>query len=399
MNGTQSHDRGVSIADRIEAVSPSRYGMLRAWKEGKICSLQLLWRGKPPLAPYPAAKLGDVVHLMLDRHPAGAGEAEAKLAWDEALAHTESKLSNDWVTRGLLPLSRTVRRYSLKRILSIRSVLQSVSISKFAGTRGGQSSTLREEDLQSADGLLKGRADLIEQRDGKWVLVDYKSGEVHEDDEESGRERVKDEYAMQLRLYANLIREAKGIIIHQAFLRTLDGCEHEVDVDEASVSGAGAEARSLLSEFNNEVRRHGNPIDLAKPMAASWERGLFGCAGCLFRPLCPAYLGSKKVCHPDERWPKDAWGKVTAMERIDGTVMIQIRNENRLVGPDGDAPDPVVNVKLNDSTSRHPGLSEIEIGGSAQVFDFLVPRLRVDGVEGPRTCVHVGAVNRGGRAT
>ncbi len=109
MSGTHAPNPGERIARRLESVSPSRYGKLRAWSEGRTCGLQLLWKGSAPLAPYPAAKLGDVVHRMMERLPAGVEETQAKAAWDEALDHTESRLNDDWVTRGLLPLSRTVR--------------------------------------------------------------------------------------------------------------------------------------------------------------------------------------------------------------------------------------------------------------------------------------------------
>lgn len=393
MSGTITNTQTENIARRLESVSPSRYGMLNAWKEGRICALQLLWRGRAPLASYPAAKLGDVVHRMLDRLPASAGETEAKAAWKEALEHTESRLNDNWVTRGLLPLPRTVKRYALKRILAIRSILRSVSVSKSACSAGGQATTMREEDIQSADGLLQGRADLIEKRNGEWVLVDYKSGEVHEDDDESGVQRIKEEYALQLRLYTHLIREAKGIIISKAILRTLDGREHEVAVDEARVLQTGAEARSLLTEFNSEIQRHASPLHLAKPMAASWERGVFGCAGCLFRPLCPAYIScEKKLEQAGERWPRDAWGMVTSIEREGGKVVIQIHNENRLVGQDGETPEPNLTVRLRDSTERHPQLADMEVGQSIQIHDFVVPRLGIIGLDGPRTCVRSGPI-------
>lgn len=391
MSESQSNSPAGNPAGRLDTVTPSRYGALRAWKDGRTCALQLLWRGRAPLAPYPAAKLGDVVHRMLDRLPYGASKEEAELAWKEALEHTESLLGNDWVTRGLLPLERTVRRYALKRILSIRSVLPSGSAGPAVAAGEGPPSDLREEDLLSEDGVLKGRADLIEQRDGEWVLVDYKSGSIHEDDEESGGQRIKDEYALQLRLYAHLIQEAKGIKVSKALLRTLDGVEHEVAVDEASVQEAGREARALLGEFNAEVQRHETPFDLARPMPSSRETGVFGCAGCLFRSLCPAYLGCEKPCDSGERWPTDAWGKVTSMERKDGTVTIRIRNENHLLDQDGNVRNVEVTMSLKDSAERHPELDGLQVGSEVQVYDYIASRFGTSGSDGPRTCVYQGA--------
>jgi hypothetical protein len=396
MSATQANGSSRNFARRLNAVSPSRYGMLKAWKGGRTCPLQLLWHCKAPLAPYPAAKLGDVVHRMMDRLPQGAGQEDAKRAWEEALAHTESKLGQDWVNRGLLPLPRTVRAYTLKKTRAIRSVLRSSPASHPIGTGGGQRSSFREEPLQSGDGLLKGQPDLIERRHGEWVLLDYKSGSVHEEDEDSGQQQIKDEYSLQLRLYAHLIKETMGIVVTKALLRTLDGREHEVNVDAASVSLTAAEALSLREDFNNELQRHDDPLEMAKPMAACWEKGVFGCAGCLFRPLCPAYLAYEKQWQAGERWPKDAWGKVTSIERVGETVRIQIQNENRLVGPNGETPDPIVTVNLRDSTNRHPELSDVKVGGNIQVFDFVAPRLGTVVEDGPRTCVYAGAALRDG---
>lgn len=392
MSETQPTDSERMFAEGLKSVSPSRYGALRSWKEGRTCALQLLWRGKAHLAPYPAAKLGDVVHRMFDRLPTGADEAQAKEAWDEAISHTEELLREDWVTRGLLPLSETVKEYTLKKIRTIRGVLRNVPSCQTmaSGPGGGDPSSYREDWLESADGLLKGRADLIERRDGKWVLVDYKSGSIHEDDEESGGQRIKDEYKLQLQLYAHLIRESKGITVSKALLRTLDGVEHEVEVDEANVQSAGTEARSLLSEFNSEVQRHEDPFDLAMPMPNSWEQKIFGCAGCLFRPLCPSYHGFEKTCDPDDSWPNDAWGKVVSTERMEGKVKLRILNRNRVVGPEGAISNPELELNLADSTDRHPHLAEIKVGGNIRVYDFLMPRMRACGEDGPRTCVYAG---------
>lgn len=394
MSGTHAPDPGEKISRRLESVSPSRYGKLREWREGRTCGLQLLWQGKPPLAPYAAAKLGDVVHRMMERLPAVVTETDAKAVWDEALAHTESRLNDNWVTRGLLPLSRTVRGYSLKKILTIRSVLKSGSGNESAGAGGWRPATLREEKLQSEDGLLKGQADLIEQRDGEWVLLDYKSGTVHEIDEESGGQRIKDDYALQVKLYAHLIRETKGIIVSKALLRTLDGCEHEVEVDQAGVQEAGAEARALLGEFNNEIQRLPSPLDLASPMPACWERGVFGCAGCLYRPWCPAYHGFEKKSLEGERWPRDVWGTVNSIERVEESLVVEIQNENRVAGPSGTKQPAVVTTKLRDLDERHPNLSNVRSGDIIQVYDFVAPRLGIVVEDGPRTCVYSGAITR-----
>jgi hypothetical protein len=332
---------------------------------------------------------------MLDRLPFGSSEGDARKAWDEALLHTESKLKADWVTCGLVPLQRTVRGYTLKKTLAIRSVSRSCALSLPVSSGGGGDNSFREEDLQSIDGLLKGRADLIERRNGEWVLVDYKSGAIHEDDETSGQQRIKDEYAVQLRLYAYLIREVRGIVIARALLRTLDGREHEVEVNAANVDKAGEEARELLREFNKEIQARVDPLEMAKPMAASWDRGVFGCVGCLYRPSCPAYRSCDKRVASGERWPRDVWGRVTSIEQVGGILRIGIRSENQLFGAEGDATEPSVLLDLKDSIDRHPWMKGLQVGSQIQVYDYIVSRFGVAGSDGPRTCVYASAILSG----
>ena len=288
-----------------------------------MCALQMLWRGRAPLPPVPGWKLGDVFHHMMERLPHGSTAEYAKIVWDEEVNKIEAELANNWVSQGLVPLHQTVKPYTIKKIRAIYAVplpFKDHSRQESSAVLGGADrvTLLAEEKLVSKDGLIKGQADLVTQRGGEWILIDYKSCDVHqEDDEIPGEKRIKDGYALQLRLYAHLLKEDKGITVAKAILRTMDGEEHEVTVDEESVQSAGVEARALLLEFNQSAKKHAEEWALAKPMPSNFEEGVFGCGGCLFRPKCKAYHQKRtEDCLPGEYWPNDIFGKITGINKL-----------------------------------------------------------------------------------
>jgi hypothetical protein len=369
------------ISTSMESVSPSGYGSLRSWKDGKMCALKLLWRGRDPLPSHPGWKLGDVFHHMMERLPHGAPAEDAMKVWDEEVDKIEAELSRNWVSRGLVPLHQTVKPYTIKKIRAIRAVplpLRYEARQDRDAVVGGKDrvTPLTEQKLVSKDGLIKGQADLVTQRDGEWILIDYKSCEVHEDDDEvPGEKRIKDGYSLQLRLYAYLLKEAKEITVAQAILRTMDGKEHEVTVDEESVQSAGVEARALLLEFNQFAKKHAEEWALAQPMPNNFEEGVFGCGGCQFRPKCKAYHQKRtNECHPGEYWPNDIFGRITGINKLGErySLILEENGSRKRVG-----------IRFS---GRHPALENLKEGDVVGIFNAV--RLQVGQGEGPRSCVY-----------
>jgi CRISPR/Cas system-associated exonuclease Cas4 (RecB family) len=370
------------ISTSMESVSPSGYGNLKLWKDGKLCALKLLRRGRDPLPSHPGWKLGDVFHHMMERLPHGATAEDAMRVWDEEVEKIEAELAKNWVCRGLVPLRQTVKPYTIKKIRAIRAValpLRDEARQNRDAFVGGEDrvTTLTEENLVSKDGLIKGQADLVTRRDGEWILIDYKSCDVHEDhDEVPGEKRIKDGYELQLRLYAHLLKEARGITVAKALLKTMDGCEHEVTVDEENVQSVGGEARALLREFNQFAQKHTEEWALAKPMPNNFEEGVFGCGGCLFRPKCKAYNHQKRTreCHAGEYWPNDIVGRITEINKLgEGYSLI--------LGENGSGKRVAMRF-----SGRHPALENLKEGDVVGIFNAV--RLQVVHGEGPITCVY-----------
>lgn len=378
------------VRTKLDAVSPSLYGNLKLWRVGKSCPLQFLWRGKPMLAPNPAAKLGDIVHGLMKMAPSSQRGIDARTLWETARAEVEAGLRRHWPNWGLLPLDQKARGYELKRQMTLRSITQILArrdASSGAPAASGQ--VLREEELKSSDGILKGQIDLAEERPEGWVLTDFKSGEVLEDDGDEGFQ-VKESYALQLLLYACLLQEARGITINQAVLKTLDGKEYPVELDESRVTQAGVEARQLLQAFNGHVQNNPLPESLCVPMPSSRAEGVFGCVGCLFRPACKGYKEKKKTASLGGFWPRDVWGSVVSVTRLAGRVELEIQSDNDMRDEHDQRVDAIMRVSLEDSVDRHPALKNVGEGRVVGVYDYLKGRSSSVAQDGPRTCVYSG---------
>jgi len=362
------------LRERLETVSPTTFSRLKAWQEKKGCGLQLLWEGEPPLAPFPAAKLGDVVHKVMEAVDTNHDPASV---WDDECAKVNEKLSESPVTRGLAPLSQTVKGFELRRLMTIRMARTRAAVlhaNPAVHETRSREHPLKEEMLRSLDGMLRGQFDLVERRPEGWVLVDYKSGDVL-DVEGDGTAQIKESYQLQLLLYAALLAEVKGIRIHKALLKTLDGWEHEVPIDPAQAVKVARQARQLLDEFNKIVKKDSG--DLARPLPKDNSNHIFGCMGCLYRPVCKSYLNTQRLSEENKKWPNDAVGLVTNLNKGYDKVRITIkpRNEER-----------EITIEFRDSPSRHQAFEKINAKDSVGIFDYVSGRTANYG--GPRTCVY-----------
>jgi len=376
------------VRDHLEFVSPSTYGKLRQWRDGNACPLQLLWRGKTMLAPSPAATLGDIVHLVMKNIASGLPSGDVTMIWEEARSEVEKGLCRDFTTRGLVPLARTAKGYELKRQMVLRSIARiPIKTRCPSGVPSSSGGILNEAELVSTDGKLKGKIDLVEYRTEGWVLTDYKSGEVLE---EHGNEtmKIKESYEFQILLYAHLLKEAKQISLYKAILKTLDGKEHVVNIEESRVAAAGTDARKLLKDFNAYVEQSVSVEDLALPMPTSYKEGLFGCVGCFYRPACKGYKYHQKEAASGKLWPRDAWGKITSISRSDGRVELAFQNANDMRNQLDHHVEREFRISFEDSAHRHPALEGIQVGNFIGVYDYLKLRSGNVAQDGPRTCVY-----------
>ena len=98
----------------LKRVSPSRFFSLTE------CSLREIWassRQEPLLPSSPAARLGSVIHRLLEISGRGLikniDPIEIQHVWDGLVRKTEQAMDESWLERALVPLKTTVAQLAV----------------------------------------------------------------------------------------------------------------------------------------------------------------------------------------------------------------------------------------------------------------------------------------------
>lgn len=177
---------------------------------------------------------------------------------------------------------------------------------------------LPEVELRSADGLLRGTADLVLRAVNSVAIVDHKTGLVREAD------APKEAYERQLQLYAALARATYGLPVTEATLLSLREGSVAVDVDEAVVDNVEQEARQRLRDYNARVPG-------AQPAAASES----ACQWCPYAATCdgfwaavePSWVEKIGVC------VRGAVTQVEVAANGSASILLDVRSSNAELDP------------------------------------------------------------------
>jgi hypothetical protein len=206
------------------------------------------------------AALGDVCHEVLERMCLDGGLADPEAisrAWDDSLAkHSAADAGQDLRTWPELALTKVRLRRAIERIGAL--------------VDDAPGELKPELDLISNDGRLHGRLDLAVRGPNPWI-ADLKTGRIRPTPEDP----VSPTYIRQLQLYAYLEAEASDIWPTHAWLITLQGSDHVVDLDPASCTDVVQRALDTLDEFNRDF-----PNVRAVPAGKN-------CSWCVHLARCP----------------------------------------------------------------------------------------------------------------
>ena len=355
----------------LDAVSPSSFSRLKAWGDGGQCPLPLLWRGDHPLPKGPKALMGDIVHHVMQHFSPGSNLNDL---WNGKANEINRKLLVNWIFRGLYPIEKTASGYTLKKKLALARLGNKIK-GDVPEVKNPAQVVMRDDQLiESRDRKVRGKPDLVIKCGEDYTIIDYKSGDIFEDDPESGEPIIKGEYRLQLMLYAALLRE-NGKNIDSAILQTIDGKKEMVELShEADIL---KQASRLLDEFNKKLEDLSSPVDMAVPKPANFSEGIWGCFGCGLRPVCAPYRRRQTNPLEDEIWPKDIFG--TLADKSNGSDGISLRVE--MHSGRGDH-----NVILTDCDSRHPAIANLKKGDALGIFNLKL--FRGSYRETPQTCVY-----------
>jgi len=135
-----------------------------------------------------------------------------------------------------------------------------------------------EQEHVGFEGKLRGRPDIVRRTADGTAIEDYKTGSLYE--AESGE--LKEDYRLQLLLYAALAGEIEGTGVTSARLVPLEGEPAQIKIEGTEAAEAAREVVAAMDGYNQAVAAGTEPEDLASPEPSH-------CRFCPFAVRCPAF--------------------------------------------------------------------------------------------------------------
>jgi len=276
----------------LPRISPSMYLSLQQ------CPLKGIWTSsnKPLLPSSPYAYLGTAIHQMLRLAFQGRinNERELSEAWDLEINRLEEEMLANPVEKHLVPLQMCVFNFDVKRLLAFKMICPLFGDSQ---RKGGNSESSVEHWVQTSDGKVVGRIDLVKGSSKDIEIIDYKTGSIFE---ESSRDKPKEAYLCQIKIYAALYHATHGEWPVKLTIMGINQEHISVDVNLKECSNMLIKAEKSLDDINELIENGLDPEDFAQPSPEA-------CKFCLFRPSCSKYWES---CRENKDWPADTKGRI-----------------------------------------------------------------------------------------
>ncbi len=272
----------------VDSISPSFYNA------ALVCKAKAAWQrfgNRESIPVSTGAILGSCFHAIMEmgnRGRFGQGRADseqAKTAFDEAarrlFSATHPLVRLKFSSPEKIPFYFQKRARAVALAIKASAAISARGLAASLQSGGASQTSIRspsrivEQRLQSQDGTIVGRLDLLD-RDNATV-IDYKS-------EHAPKETVSgltESETHQLRLYAYLARENGDTPTHAAIVRG-DGSEAQIEVSADDANHEAQLAKALREEFNQAVAAGRSFADLAIPSSAN-------CRGCPCIPFCEPF--------------------------------------------------------------------------------------------------------------
>lgn len=308
----------------LSKVTPS------AWLTLRQCPWRVLlaryYKEKPLLPSHPNAILGRILHTALEKVTKGeltTNEA-FNVWWEKVVSQAEQELINKGWGQ-FVPLKENTRHFGLKKI-QVRNRLKNHE-NRSVSYNSGFSKAV-EQKLASSDGLLTGQLDCIIWRNDQVEIRDYKTGAITTQDDDNEHPKVKEEYELQMKLYACLFHEHYGYFPNKLVLEDLNGKEYEVYFTEKESSILLAEIQSTLSLVNQNIAR-GESDKLAKTGDH--------CVSCQNRPVCSKYI---RYLENPSTYTQTLWMDITGIlmsvsENMCGEIILALEKDGDLFSVTG----------------------------------------------------------------
>lgn len=309
----------------LSSISPSRYYNLLQCRMREV----FLSSGLSPLLPVsPVARIGTVIHSFFESviKESKGTSPELESAWVLCERKVEDAMRNLWTESHLVPLRDSVPGYEVKKRMAFR-----IARRLFAASTGlMRPFRLCEVWYQSRDGLVRGKVDcVITLPDGGVILEDYKTGPVTGQGD-NGREHVKPEYSIQMKLYASLFWATTGTWPVGLRVVGLDGTAYEVDFTPQECVRLLDSARKVLVETNSLIKHARSQLAIINILATP---GPGTCRPCLYRPACTPYWEKYNKEGDPDGWPYDVQGTIIEVRKLgNGRTLLIVKPKEYMGG-------------------------------------------------------------------
>ena len=277
----------------LTRISPSRF------YASQLCHLReiLVASGQPALLPVPpAARIGSVVHTIIEMATGGKihNETQFNETWQKEISKIEESMNSNPLECHLVPLEETAADYEVKKFMVLQTISSFVSDGRRYDPQKGRGRP--EVWLETKDGKIGGKIDLIKETPEGTVIIDYKTGSIID----AQHDEPKEEYQQQLKLYAGLFFENFNKWPQKLLLVGIDQSVHEVIFSQAECIRLLEQAKKYISDTNELISSGISANDFAAPSPEA-------CRYCLFRPGCYKYWQARQ---DTEDWPIDVIGHI-----------------------------------------------------------------------------------------
>lgn len=353
------------VLKQIKRISPSIFSVF------KSCPLQgiFLVSNIPKMLPSsPNSYLGSIVHKTIQKAKRGEiiNKRDFELAWNGLVKEYEKKMVESTLENRFIPIREHAKDYEIKKILCekyvrgfYRRMNKDLLLHEFKDTflLGCRS----EVWLQTANCKVGGYADEIISTVRGDIIVDYKTGNYMEPDDFENGVRLKEQYAVQLKLYSALYYLMYSKWPTGLKIAGIKGDHFNVEFYPEECIALLQEAIDIVDEINKIIEDQStlNCNKIIKLSSPSPEN----CKYCQYRPGCKSYfdLLLQNVPLLEGEWPNDIYGKVEQRDILgNGRIYIKLLLENY--------PQKIVKIR-GISSKRHPILDKI--GNRVALFSLL----------------------------
>lgn len=351
----------------LRRVSPSRFFSLTECALREILSAS---HQAPLLPSSPAARLGSAIHRLLEAAGKGAlreiNLTAIERVWGELVEQTEQGMRQSWLERSLVPLSRAIPHYEVRKIRACHKaeeVARAVGVVPHARSTSAPGPDRFESWIETSDGLVGGSIDEIQETTAGTILRDYKSGHIIERQADGSASDIDEKYKLQLKLYAALFGAKYGRWPTKLEVVPLQGSEKEISFTPVECDRLLSAAIATLKELNDRINQALRLSDHEQAIASFANPTPDHCRNCCFRPSCKSYQAAHDFSQSDD-WPRDVWGTVSEFKILGNKrLTLAVRMASPRAGS--------IRVRgLTGTNDRHPALKYIREGEQVAIYNL-----------------------------